>query len=154
MTDYFLGGEGKLTPGDASVALIVLEDGSYLLQHRDQMPGIFYPGHWGLFGGAIDPGETPSAALRRELNEELGLTNFEAREVTDLTIGFGPFGRVVRVFFEVRLSAAAVAALTLNEGREMRSFHAKDILTMPRVAPYDSMAIWLHAAGWLEPAST
>jgi 8-oxo-dGTP pyrophosphatase MutT (NUDIX family) len=149
MIDYFLGGEGKLTPGDASVALIVLEDGRYLLQHRDQMPGIFYPGHWGLFGGAIEPGETPEAALRRELHEELGLTKFETREVTDLTIGFGRFGRIVRFFFEVRLSSSAAAELTLNEGREMRPFDAKDILTMARVAPYDSMAIWLHAAGWL-----
>jgi 8-oxo-dGTP pyrophosphatase MutT (NUDIX family) len=153
MIDYFLGGEGKLTPGDASVALIVLEDGRYLLQHRDQIPGIFYPGHWGLFGGAVEPGESPGAALRRELSEELGLTNFEAREVTDLTIGFGRLGRIVRFFFEVRLSSSAAAELTLNEGREMRSFHAKDILTMPRVAPYDSMAIWLHAAGWLAPES-
>ena len=78
MADYFLGGEGQLTPGDAAVALIVLEDGRYLMQHRDQKPGIFYPGHWGLFGGAIDADETPEIALRRELEEELGLSSFAA----------------------------------------------------------------------------
>ena len=50
--DFFLGGEGELTPSDAAVALIVLDDGRYLLQLRDQKPKIFYPGHWGLFGGA------------------------------------------------------------------------------------------------------
>ena len=56
-SDFFLS-EGPLRPGDAAVALIVLDDLRYLMQLRDQKPGIFYPGHWGLFGGGIDPGES------------------------------------------------------------------------------------------------
>jgi 8-oxo-dGTP pyrophosphatase MutT (NUDIX family) len=61
--DYFLGGEGPLKPARAAAAIIVFEDGRYLLQLRDQKPGIFFPGHWGLFGGATDPGETPEQAV-------------------------------------------------------------------------------------------
>ena len=43
-----------LAPKDAVAALIVLDDGRYLMQQRDDIPGIFYPGYWGLFGGAIE----------------------------------------------------------------------------------------------------
>lgn len=54
------------------VALAVLErDEAWLLQLRDDLESILYPGHWGLFGGHLDPGETPSEAVHRELIEEL-----------------------------------------------------------------------------------
>ena len=54
------------------VALAVLErDGAWLLQLRDDLESILYPGHWGLFGGHLDAGETPSEAVHRELLEEI-----------------------------------------------------------------------------------
>jgi 8-oxo-dGTP diphosphatase len=54
------------------VALALLErEGRWLLQLRDDMPGIVAPGRWGLFGGHLDPDETPEQALRRELREEI-----------------------------------------------------------------------------------
>lgn len=56
------------------VALAVLhQDGQWLLQLRDDLPGIIAPGCWGLFGGHLDPGETPEQALKRELWEEIRL---------------------------------------------------------------------------------
>ena len=57
-----------------SVAIAILHrHNQFLLQLRDPIPtNIVYPGHWGFFGGHIEPGETPDVALRRELIEEIG----------------------------------------------------------------------------------
>lgn len=56
------------------VALAILySSGKFLLQLRDNIPLIIYPRYWGLFGGHIEPGETPSVAIR-ELLEEIGYT--------------------------------------------------------------------------------
>ena len=55
------------------VAIAILyQQNKFLLQLRDDIPGIIYPGHWGLFGGHIEPGETPDVAVKRELLEEIG----------------------------------------------------------------------------------
>jgi 8-oxo-dGTP diphosphatase len=54
------------------VALAMLQrDGRWLIQLRDEIPTIVAPGCWGLFGGHLEPGETPEQALRRELLEEI-----------------------------------------------------------------------------------
>ena len=55
-----------------SVALAMLHrDGHWLLQLRDDIDSIIYPGHWGLFGGHVEPGESPTDAVQRELMEEI-----------------------------------------------------------------------------------
>ena len=149
-TDFFLGGEGKPKPADAAVALIVVDNSRYLMQLRDQKPNIFYPGHWGLFGGALDPHEDAAVALKRELKEELHLDAPECRHFTNFTFDYGQHGTVFRRFYEVSISRLAVEKLTLNEGAEMRAFPASELLNLPRVVPYDSFAIWLHATGALK----
>src|SRR5882762_4382259 len=118
MTDFFLD-EGRLYPSDAAVALIVVGDErQYLMQLRDQKPGIFYPGHWGLFGGATDPGETQERALLRELKEELNLDLEEIRYFTEFVFdfGFAGFGKFKRSFYEVKIERHAVDSMRLGEG--------------------------------------
>src|SRR5262245_47952251 len=148
--DFFLGGEGKLKPSDAAVAIIVVDETTYLMQLRDQKRGIFFPGHWGLFGGAIETEEDPAAGLKRELNEELGLDVHECRYFTNFTFDYGQHGTIFRRFYEVRMAGSALAHLRLREGVGMRAFPASELLNMARVVPYDSFAIWLHASDALK----
>jgi len=146
MPSYFLSPQAQLRPGHAACAVIVLDDGRYLLQLRDLKPGIFYPGHWGLFGGAIDGDETPEAALRRELREEIGLAVGDLRPLTQFSFICGRHGRIDRHFYEVKVASDVLPELELGEGAQMRAFTAARILSQPRVVPYDSFAIWIHAS--------
>jgi len=52
---------------------VILVGGAYVLQLRDDIPGISYPGMWSLFGGGLEPDEVPEVGVRREILEELGL---------------------------------------------------------------------------------
>ena len=142
----FLSDLGKLRAADAVAALLVLDDGRYVLQLRDDIEGIFYPGHWGCFGGAVDGGEAPHEALRRELQEELELDAPEFREFTRFDFDFSRLGQksVFRIYYEVPVTASAYSRLVLHEGAEVRAFTASEILAAPRVTPYDAFALFLH----------
>jgi 8-oxo-dGTP pyrophosphatase MutT (NUDIX family) len=137
-----------LTPANAVAAILIVE-GSYLLQLRDRKRGIFFPAHWGCFGGAVDPGETAEAALARELTEELvlDLRSEAVRYFTrfDFDLGFAGLPPIWRYFYEVELKPATLSKLTLREGARMELFPPEAILTgAVRITPYDAFALWFH----------
>ena len=49
------------------------DNGNFLMQLRDNKSSIVYPGHWGLFGGDIESGESICEAASRELEEEVDI---------------------------------------------------------------------------------
>jgi 8-oxo-dGTP pyrophosphatase MutT (NUDIX family) len=144
--EHFLTSRAPLKVGDAAAALLVLEDERYILQLRDDLPHIWYPGHWGLFGGGVDAGEDEIAALRRELREELGLEFSEARLFVRFDYDLTPIGlgRYVRAYYEVPVSLAAFDRLVLREGADMQALPGDEALALTRISPYDAFALLLH----------
>lgn len=61
------------SPVIQSAHAVLLLDGKYVLQLRDDKPTIAAPGQWSLFGGLIQKGESPLQAIIREINEELSI---------------------------------------------------------------------------------
>lgn len=135
-----------LTGSDAVAALIHLEDGRYLMQHRDAIPGIWYPDHWGCFGGAVHNGEDPQVALRREVDEELEFKFAEASYFTrfdfDLT-GLG-MGRYYRIYYVVEMTLAEMNSVVLHEGKDVQAYSGETVLNTLRVTPYDAFAMFLY----------
>lgn len=69
--------------------LLLDEDDQVLLVHFHWEGLDLADGFWACPGGGIDPGESPEAALRRELAEELGLESLDIK---------GPVWRLTRLF--------------------------------------------------------
>ena len=130
-----------------AAALLVTPDGRYLMQHRDDLPHILLPGHWACFGGAIEPGESPEAAMRRELLEEI---EFRAREVsafTEMQVLFplDPPRWDHMYFFAVPILAGDLGRMVLHEGQGKAPFTPEALAAERRVAPWDLAAVLMHA---------
>jgi 8-oxo-dGTP diphosphatase len=102
-----------MTPNPVAICLLYRED-KLLMQLRDNIPTILYPGLWGLFGGHIEAGETPEIAVVREIAEEIAYDlpqNFQS---------FGIYGDdiVQRHVFHAPLTVP-IEQLTLSEGWDL-----------------------------------
>lgn len=133
---------------DAAAAVIRLPGGRYLMQLRDQIPGIWYPGCWGCFGGATDPDESPLEALKRELLEEIELVVRETSVISRLEFDFGPLGlgKASRTYYLVDIDEAELGALKLHEGERMDALTYAQLVSGIPVVPYDAFAIHLAAS--------
>ncbi|GCL43729.1 NUDIX hydrolase [Dolichospermum planctonicum] len=105
---------------NVSVAILYREN-KFLMQLRDNIPNIIAPGCWALFGGHIEPGETPEIAVQREVMEEIGY---------ELT-AFSQFGiysdqKAVRYVFQAPL-LVPLDQLVLSEGWDLDLLTAEDI---------------------------
>jgi len=97
------------------VAIAILyQDGKFLCQLRDDVPNIRYPGNWALFGGHMEPGETPEVAVLRELKEEISYAPASVSLFCCATEG-----DVVRHVFHAQLTVD-VKDLVLLEGWDMK----------------------------------
>jgi len=129
------------------VAILATPDNRYLMQKRDNIPGIFFPDHWGGFGGGVEPGETVHQAITRELEEELEFTPRNAKPFTELAMPMDalavPF--MVKVFFEIAITEQDISQMVQREGAGKKLFMIDDLLKETKIVPWDIWGMMLHS---------
>ena len=83
-----------------TVAIALMECSGNLLICR-RRANQDHGGKWEFPGGKVEPGETPLAALERELEEELGIDSITAEEVVRYEYAYPGKSSVLLVFFRV-----------------------------------------------------
>ena len=96
-------------------------DDSYLLQLRENIPSIIYPGCWGLFGGTMEEEESPHDAIVRELQEEIHYVPDEIYEFRQ----YQQQNRRINVCYGKIM--VPVSELKLQEGVDLGLFQVKEI---------------------------
>ena len=71
---------------EVAVGILLQPDQSFLLTTRP--PGKVYAGYWEFPGGKLEAGETLVQAMRRELQEELGIEVTEAQHWMTLQVDY------------------------------------------------------------------
>ncbi|NJN72732.1 MAG: NUDIX domain-containing protein [Limnothrix sp. RL_2_0] len=104
---------------DIEVAIAILtQDTRVLMQLRDDVPNIIYPGCWGFFGGHLEAGETPLEAVQREVSEEISYNLSTATLFGLYNDTHDDGSHITRHVFIVPLTVP-LTELRLNEGWDM-----------------------------------
>lgn len=136
-------------PREIAAAILVGTCGRLLLQQRDDVPGIFYPGQVGLFGGHRESCESPLDCARRELAEETGLVLDPGRlqPLVDMQAAYAAGGGVRATFFVVR--GVPIDGLVITEGSALIVEPAALPLLLARMTPTACFAarVFLETGG-------
>lgn len=139
--------EGRVPERHTACAFLI-DDGKLLLEERPADATV-YPGLWDTPGGHLEEGETPEAALARELEEELGVTArrfFLGMVQDDHDPASGRFYR--HFLYIVPQFEGAVKSL---EGRAIKWFSFADALKLPNLNPLIGFALKAFMErGWLK----
>ena len=131
-------------------AIILFNEGKdLLLQYRDAAAPTS-PNQWSLPGGGIEPGETPRAAIRRELLEESGL-QINEELLTLFWYGLLPSYSQPKVYNEWNVFAAEMSAhqedIIVGEGLAMMFVPLRQAFSLNLSSSADYfLSLWLHSA--------
>jgi 8-oxo-dGTP pyrophosphatase MutT (NUDIX family) len=125
-------------------AILISNDNRFLLQKRDDIKGIYFPGYWGLFGGEIENLEMPEDSIQREIFEELGVFFDDFEYFLELQFRSPNFDNKLhkRIYYKCRTTKSE-QDFTLGEGAELRYFAIGELPLVENLVPFDLSAILL-----------
>lgn len=126
-----------------SAVALIDPDGRVLLAQRPE--GKSMAGLWEFPGGKIEAGETPEAALVRELHEELGIETWASclAPLTFASHSYDDFHLLMPVFACRKWDGIA----SPKEGQQLAWVHAEDLKSYPM--PAADIPLIAVLRGWL-----
>ena len=141
------GGSSALRPPvDVAVGVLIDPEGRFLLTSRPV--GKAYAGYWEFPGGKVEPGESIEQALRRELQEEIGVTIASA-EPWKVEMFDYPHALVRLHFCRVRLWSGT---FEMREGQQM-AWETLPVQSAPVLPGTLPVLAWLAAEQGFEGAT-
>jgi len=119
-------------------AALTDRDGRVLVQQRPA--GKHMAGLWEFPGGKVEPGETPEAALIREIEEELGIA-IDATTLVPLTFASAPLGErhLLLLLYLCREWRGEPQALDAAALKWVRPADMRDLAMPPADQPFIAM---------------
>ncbi|HLO84512.1 MAG TPA: NUDIX domain-containing protein [Nostocaceae cyanobacterium] len=113
--------------------IIINSQQQVLLVLRDNKSSIPFPNTWALLGGGIEENESPEAAIRRELIEEIEL---DLEEVNFFKSYF--WEECDEHIFWTRLDLD-ISQIKLHEGQRLAYFNRKELKELEFASHYDQI---------------
>lgn len=117
---------------NAVKAIIYNDSGKILLQKRDNVEGLPFPGAWNFFGGLVEKNEDLNSALKRELLEEISCVPGTIDSKLFEWVWKSEWKKTNNHFYPILFSASE-SSLSLNEGQEMKWFSLNEIIKLSLV---------------------
>src|SRR3546814_18730092 len=106
------------------------------MQLRDDFAGIRFPGAWGLFGGHLDPGESPEEAIARELLEELEFAAANPAFIFRLCYPADDWEQGEKHYYPIPVTTRQIAGFVQPEGAGMHLFASAKQIRQATVLPH------------------
>ena len=126
-------------------AIIYNSNGELLLQKRDLKESIYFPGLWGVFGGACEKNESPAETIIREVSEELKVSIAPPKLFASVEINSLDMGSELRKrhFYEIYFSEEMKRNIVLQEGADYAFFNPNQLPEVTEIVPFDLGAVTL-----------
>tara|TARA_Y100001960_G_C14700911_1_gene841576 strand:+ start:473 stop:925 length:453 start_codon:yes stop_codon:yes gene_type:complete len=124
-------------------AIIYDSEGKLLLQKRDLKRSIYFPGLWGVFGGACEKNENPAETIVREIYEELQISIASPKLFITMGINSLDLGseQLKIHFYEICFCEEMKRNIVLQEGAGHAFFNPKELPKVAEIVPFHLAAV-------------